>query len=101
MNTFRILSAAALLSSPLLASAEPLASAAPLASTTSQTVSVALGGWIAAQGNLALRDIEDSLRREFRENLPSWPMPLPLPVIDCREQAAQPAGGDAAGGPRD
>lgn len=91
MNTIRILSAAALLSSLLLAwTTVP-------ASSLGQAVSVELGSWISAQGNLALRDIEDSLRRELRERL----QPLPLPTSDRREPAEQPVGDDAASSPRD
>lgn len=63
----------ALIASLLLLAAAPGAQAA---SDPTQRVSTGVGRWIAAQGNAALRDITEDMRRELERDLrPLVPAP--------------------------
>ena len=67
-----------LLALALLGAAGPAAAGEP--AVTRASVSVAVGHWIAAQGNAALREIRDDLRKHLVENLkPQLPAPTAAP----------------------
>ena len=81
-----------------IASSLALACGLSFASTSSQaaetgtmalasTAVTGVGQWIAAQGNTALREMGDELRRELRHQL----QPLLPPVEQKLAQAAEPA----------
>ena len=71
----------------LLALCGAAMSPAQAADSSSARVATGVGQWIAAQGNAALREIEDELKRDLADRLhPAW-----VPSRDDERSDEQPA----------